>query len=134
MPADKSASDTPEGEISLRTVALPANSNSAGVASGGWALAQMDMAGGTHAIGHTGVQVVTAGADSIKFHNSINIGDEVCCYTRISRIGRTSITIVIEIWVRRKRVGPLLKAVSGTYTYVAVDDHAKPIEIKNKTF
>jgi len=130
---DASATGTgPQGEISLRVMAMPADTNPAGAIFGGWVLSQMDIAGGIHASSHTGTRTVTVAVDGMKFHKPVHVGDEVTCYTRIRRIGRTSIAINIETWVRRNRHGPPLLVTEGVFTYVALDRTGGAIEIANK--
>lgn len=77
--------------------------------------------------------MVTVAVDAMKFHKPINKGDEVTIYTRIGRIGRTSVAVDIECWVRRRSPGvPVtqLKVTEGRYTFVAVDENGNSIEIK----
>ena len=124
----------PQGELSLRVLAMPADTNPSGHIFGGWVLGQMDIAGGIHAAGQTGERVATVAVDAMVFHKPVHVGDEVTCYTRIVRIGRSSIAIIIETWVRRSRLGDPLHVTEGLFTYVAVDHHGHPTEILNKTF
>ena len=128
------AKKTPDGELSLRVLAMPKDTNAAGNIFGGWALGQMDIAGAIHAASHVGMRIATVAVDSMKFHQPVNVGDEVTCYTRIQRIGRTSISLMVEMWVRRARHGTPLQVTEGLFTYVALDDNGKPTEIKNKTW
>jgi len=127
-------SATPQGELSVRVLAMPADTNAAGNIFGGWVLGQMDIAGATHAISHTGLPMATVAVDAMKFYKPINVGDEVSCYTRITRIGRTSITLIVETWVRRRRQGAPMNVTTGTFTYVATGDGGEPVEIGNKAF
>ena len=124
----------PQGEISLRVLAMPADTNALGAIFGGLVLSQMDIAGGIHAGSHTGGRTVTVAVDGMKFHKPVHVGDEVTCYTRIQRIGRTSIAINIETWVRRSRHGPPLLVTEGVFTYVSIDHTGTPTEILRKTF
>jgi len=126
-------SKEPQGELSIRTVGMPGDTNPAGHIFGGWVLSQMDMAGAIHASSHTGTRVVTVAVDSMKFHKPIHIGDEVSCYTTITRVGRSSVAIHIETWVRRARHGSPLMVTAGSYTYVAMDENGEPMEIAPKT-
>ncbi len=119
----------PQGEISLRVLAMPADTNPSGHIFGGWVLGHMDIAGGIHAGSHTGLRVVTVAVDAMKFHKPVHVGDEVTCYTRVARIGRTSIAIHVETWVRRNRHGAPMRVTEGLFTYVAVDRTGTPIEI-----
>lgn len=121
----------PTGELSIRTIAMPGDTNPAGHIFGGWVLSQMDMAGAIHAASHTRTRVVTVAVDSMKFHKPIHIGDEVSCYTTVHTVGRTSVTIHIETWVRRERHGSPVMVTVGHFTYVAVDATGSPIEVKS---
>ena len=115
----------PASEAELRTVAMPADTNPHGDVFGGWLLSQMDVAGGTHAIAHTGGRVATVGIEAMSFHRPVYVGDRVSCHCRTERIGRTSIAVHVETWVRRARTGrPLedIKVTEGMFTYVALDD------------
>ncbi len=127
-------SDQPQGELALRVYAMPADTNVYGQIFGGWVLGQMDI-GGAIAAGQVagGLRMVTVAVDAMKFHKPINKGDEVTIYTRIGRIGRTSVAVDIECWVRRRTPGaPVtqLKVTEGRYTFVAVDENGNSIEIK----
>ncbi len=123
-------SEKPVGELSLRTIAMPGDTNPAGHIFGGWVLSQMDMAGAIHAASQTRTKVVTIAVDSMKFHKPIHVGDEVSCYTNVERIGRTSMAIHIETWVRRARHGAPLMVTAGKFTYVSIDAQGVPTEIK----
>ena len=122
----------PQGEISIRVMAMPADTNALGAIFGGWVLGQMDLAGGLHAGSHTGTRAVTVAVDAMKFHKPVHVGDEVTCYTSIQRVGRTCIAIKVETWVRRARHGQPLLVTEGVFTYVAVDSTNRPVEIANK--
>ncbi len=122
------------GELSLRVVAMPADTNASGHIFGGWVLGQMDIAGSILALGQAAGRVVTVAVDAMKFHKPVDVGDEVTCYTRITRIGRTSVTVMVETWVRRGRLGGPVLVTEGLFTYVAVDKHGHPVEVLNKTF
>lgn len=128
------SSEQPQGELALRVYAMPADTNVYGQIFGGWVLGQMDI-GGAIAAGQVagGLRMVTVAVDAMKFHKPINKGDEVTIYTRIGRIGRTSVAVDIECWVRRRTPGaPVtqLKVTEGRYTFVAVDENGNSIEIK----
>ncbi len=132
MTTDTRESAGPQGEISIRVMAMPADTNALGAIFGGWVLGQMDLAGGIHAAAHAGTRAVTVAVDAMKFHKPVHVGDEVTCYTTIQRVGRTSIAVKIETWVRRARHGTPMLVTEGVFTYVAVDSAARPVEIVNK--
>jgi len=122
------ASDSamPETGPALRAIAMPADTNPNGDIFGGWLLSQMDLAGGTTAMRRTGGRVATVGIEAMAFHNPVMIGDEVSCYATIQRVGRTSLTIRIETWVRRAREPGPIKVTEGVFTYVSIGDDRRP--------
>jgi len=114
----------PRGRLSLRTVAMPANTNASGHIFGGWLLSQMDLAGGTHAFQRTRGRAVTVAVEAMEFHQPVFVGDEVSIYTDITRVGRSSVTIRVDAWVRRQGVEhEQVRVTSSTFTFVAVDDN-----------
>ncbi|MGE5517954.1 MAG: acyl-CoA thioesterase [Bacteroidota bacterium] len=116
----------PNGRLSIRTVAMPADTNPNGQIFGGWLMSQMDLAGGTHAFQRTRGRVVTVAVDAMEFHQPVEVGDELTCYTDIIRIGNTSLAIRVEAWVRRRCLEVnQVKVTSATFTYVAVDENRK---------
>ena len=115
----------PASEAELRTVAMPADTNPHGDIFGGWLLSQMDVAGGTHAMARTAGRVATVGVEAMSFHRPVYVGDLVSCHCRTERIGRTSITVHVETWVRRTPPdrGPReIKVTEGMFTYVALTE------------
>lgn len=123
-------SDQPLGEPVLQTLAMPADTNPHGDIFGGWIMSQMDIAGGILARDVAASRVVTVAVDTIKFLKPVHVGDVVCCYGKVLKIGNTSITINLEIWVRPAQ-GPdspqndIYKVTQAAFTYVAVDDNGK---------
>lgn len=116
----------PTGELQIRTVAMPADTNPNGDIFGGWVLSQMDIAGGVAAHQRARGRVATVAVDSMTFHRPVFIGDVLCCYTHIERVGRTSMTIKIEAWALRREPGPRVLVTEGVYTYVAIDTERRP--------
>ena len=116
---------------SLRTLAMPADANPSGDIFGGWIMSQMDIAGGFYARQIAKSRVVTVAVEAMTYHLPVYVGDEVSCYCETHRLGRTSIAVQIETWVRRDRVTEeSIKVTEAVYTYVAIDDHRKPIPLK----
>ena len=111
---------------SLRTVAMPANANPSGDIFGGWIMAQMDIAGGIHAYEIAKGRVATVAVDAMSFHLPVYVGDVVSCYCSTTRIGNTSIAILVETWVRRRTSGAVEKVTEGLFTFVAIDQDGKP--------
>jgi acyl-CoA thioesterase YciA len=114
------------GEPALRAIAMPADANPNGDIFGGWLLAQMDLAGGSVASQRAQGRVATVAITGMTFHRPVFIGDEVSCHAAVMRIGRTSITIHIETWVRRHLSTERVKVTEGTFTYVAIGDDRRP--------
>ena len=118
--------DKPRGELTLRTLAMPADVNVNGDIFGGWVLSQMDIAagivGGTRAQG----RVATVAIDAMKFIRPVHVGDVLCIYARVDRVGRTSMAIALEAWALRGRWGAREKVTEGVFTFVAIDEDGRP--------
>lgn len=118
--------EAPEGDLTLRTMAMPADTNASGDIFGGWVLSQMDLAGGIAAGQRAAGRVVTIAVDKMKFIRPVHVGDVLCIYCRIGRIGTSSMEIVLEAWVLRHRYGHREKVTQATFTMVSVDDEGRP--------
>lgn len=120
--AQNTETEQPRGELALRTLAMPADTNPSGDIFGGWVMAQMDIAGGITAWNRADGRVATVAVDGFTFHRPIFVGDVVCCYTDIIKVGRTSISVLISAWVLRgRRPDQRIKVTEGTFTFVAID-------------
>src|SRR5690348_770775 len=95
----------PRGELTSRVLAMPADTNPKGDIFGGWIMAHMDSAGKMAATGYAGSRVVTVAVSNITFLHPVQVGDTVCCYTDVARVGTTSITLGVEVWVLRQGRG-----------------------------
>ncbi|HMD67082.1 MAG TPA: acyl-CoA thioesterase [Stellaceae bacterium] len=122
-------STEPKGELASRTLAMPADSNPKGDIFGGWIMSLMDSAGKMSATPHAGGRVVTAAVSNITFLQPVHVGDTVCCYTDVKRIGRTSITLDVEVWVLRQGQGERVKVTEAEFTFVAVHEDGRPREV-----
>ena len=118
--------DKPSGDLTLRTLAMPADANPAGDIFGGWVLSQMDIAAGICAAKEAQCRVATVGIEAMSFLKPIYVGDVLCVYSSIKKLGRTSISIALEAWVLRDRLGDRVKVTDGTFTFVALDDEGTP--------
>lgn len=125
--------NNPIGELELRTLAMPADTNPAGDIFGGWVLSQMDIAGGIFTKKICNGRTVTVAIDSMTFHLPVLVGDVLCCYVNLVKTGNTSITVKVEVWSVREYETQRIKVTEGLFTYVAVDHHRKPTQIKKKT-
>ena len=116
----------PRGELASRTLAMPANTNPLGDIFGGWIMSLMDSAAKMSATRQAHGRVVTAAVSNIVFRAPIKVGDTVCCYTDLTRIGRSSLTLAVEVWVLRQGQGDREKVTDAEFTFVAVDDAGRP--------
>ncbi|MGH6890598.1 MAG: acyl-CoA thioesterase [Rhizomicrobium sp.] len=105
---------------------MPADTNPHGDIFGGWLLCQMDLAGSTFATRQANGRVVTVAIAGMVFHRPVLVGDEVTCFCNVERIGRTSITVKIESWARRRTAIEPIKVTEGVFTYVRVDGTGRP--------
>lgn len=112
----------PEGTLTIRTLAMPADTNPAGDIFGGWVMSQMDIAGAIAAIERVRGRVVTVAVEAMTFIAPVKVGDILCVYTSLERVGTTSITVAIEAWVRRNRLSDRVKVTQARFVYVALDD------------
>lgn len=118
--------DQPSGELTLRTMAMPSDTNASGDIFGGWVLSQMDLAGGIASGQRAQGRVVTIAVDKMKFIRPVHVGDVLCVYTEILKVGTSSMEIKLEAWALRHRYGHREKVTEATFTMVAVDDNGKP--------
>jgi len=118
--------EKPRGELTTRTLAMPADTNPSGDIFGGWVLAQMDIAGGIFAGQRAEGRVATIAVDAMKFIRPVYVGDVMCVYCNLAREGRTSIAVNLEAWALRGRLGDRVKVTEGLFTYVAIDQEGRP--------
>ena len=111
----------------LRIVPMPADTNYAGNIFGGWILSQVDIAGSIAAIQQARGRVATVAVNSVEFHEPVFVGDIVSCYTEVTRVGRTSITVKVDVYAERnpERV-QVIKVTQAVLTYVALDKDLRP--------
>ena len=116
----------PRGDLTTRTLAMPADANPSGDIFGGWVLSQMDIAAGLCAAQRTRGRVATVAVDAMHFIKPVYVGDVLCVYTSIAKEGRSSVAISVEAWALRNRLGEKVKVTGGLFTMVAPDAHGKP--------
>ena len=119
-------SETPVGELALKTMAMPGDANPNGDIFGGWVLAQMDLAGGIMAFHRAPGRVATVAVAAMRFHKPVLVGDVLCCYAEVRKVGTTSITIQLQAWAMRGDGGELIKVTEGDFVYVAITDEGRP--------
>ena len=113
----------------IRTMAMPSDTNPSGDIFGGWVLSQMDLAAGICAGQRAQSRVVTAAIQAMSFFRPVKVGDVLGVYTTVTRSGRSSMDILVEAWVRRDRIGAREKVTEATFTFVAVDDAGKSVPL-----
>jgi len=125
-----SIKEKPSGELAIKVVAMPADTNPAGDMFGGWIMSQMDVAGGITCRKITGGRVVTVAINSIVFRQPVFVGDTLCCFVKLLKIGNTSISVHVEAWVNREfEKHTNIKVTEGDFVYVKVDKDRKPMSI-----
>ena len=118
----------PEKQPALRVMPMPADVNQHGDVFGGWIMSQMDIGGAILAKEMARGRVVTVAVDAITFLKPVTVGDVVCCYAHCIRTGRSSITVNMEVWVKKvssEPIGQRYCVTEAIFTYVAVSDEGK---------
>lgn len=116
----------PTGDLCIRTLAMPADTNANGDIFGGWLLSQMDVGGGVFASKVAKSRTVTVAIDAMNFRKAVYVGDLVSVYATLVRLGRTSMTVHLEAWALRRREIQQILVTDGNFTYVSIDDEGKP--------
>ena len=116
----------PRGELTVRLIAMPADTNANGDIFGGWVLSQMDQAGGIAGVERAQGRVVTIALEAMTFIRPVKVGDVLCVYTQVEAVGRTSMKIHVEAWSQRFRTNMREKVTDATFTFVAIDDDGRP--------
>jgi acyl-CoA thioesterase YciA len=116
----------PRGEVCIRTLAMPADTNANGDIFGGWLLSQMDVGGGIMASKIAKSRTVTVSIEAMTFRKPVFVGDVVSVYCEMIRIGHTSITLHVAAWVLRRNETSAILVTDGNFTYVAIDDSGHP--------
>jgi len=128
---DIDANPTPQGELSLQQVAMPGDTNPHGDVFGGWLLSQMDLAGYVTACEVAGGRVATVAVESMSFLTPVHVGAVVSCYSDILEVGRSSVRIMVEVWINSRHDGEPIKVTEGTFIYVAIDSDKRTRQIQN---
>jgi acyl-CoA thioesterase YciA len=115
----------PQGDLALQTVAMPKDTNANGDIFGGWLLSQMDIAGGIAAAEVAEGRVATVAIDGMAFLTPVHVGAVVTCYTDVLEVGRSSIRIMVEVWINSRHDGEPLKVTEGEFVFVAIDQNGR---------
>lgn len=111
----------PHGELTLQTIAMPADTNSNGDIFGGWIMSQMDLGSSVMARLRARGRVATVAVEAMTFHRPVHVGDVVSIHAQMIREGTTSMTIDVEVWVRRQPSGEHSRVTEAKFVFVAVD-------------
>lgn len=114
------------GELTIRVIAMPQDTNPNGDMFGGWVVSQMDLAGLSIARRAAKCRITTVAIDGMSFINPVFVGDALCCYAKLIKIGTTSMQIKISAWAVREDTEERHHVTEGLFTYVAIDEHGRP--------
>jgi acyl-CoA thioesterase YciA len=128
-PDKLNTSNKPRGELTLRISAMPADTNANGDIFGGWVMARMDQAGGIAAVERARGRVVTVKVDAMHFIRPVKVGDVLCVYCEVVKIGNTSLTLHVEAWAQRFMTTDMEKVTEATFIFVAIDDAGKTRQV-----
>ena len=124
-------STLPDRQPTLRVVAMPGDVNALGSVFGGWIMAQVDIAASIPAVRHAKGKVATRAVNSFEFREPLFVGDVVSFYADLVRVGKTSLTVDVEVYAQRLRHGNVqtIKVTQAQLTFVALDDRGQPRQI-----
>ncbi|PIE39645.1 MAG: acyl-CoA thioesterase [Gammaproteobacteria bacterium] len=120
---DLDTNPLPSGELSLQTIAMPRDTNPAGDIFGGWLLSQMDLAGASAAARIANGRVATVAISGMTFLSPVHVGATVSCYTDCLEIGRSSVRMLVEVWINAKDDNEPVKVTEGVFVFVAIDEN-----------
>ena len=128
--SNKAEATEPQGELLLRTIPMPTDTSFNGDVFGGWIMSQMDLAGSILAKQTARTRTTTVAVEGMRFIRPVRVGDVVSSYGRVSRIGTTSLTIIVEVWVLpvlpdRDMAVRAVKVTEAAITYVSLGEDGK---------
>lgn len=115
----------PTGELMTRTLVMPSDVNPYGDVYGGWLMSQMDLAGSIKASNIARGRVTTVAVDTMAFLRPVPLGSTVCCYAEIEEVGRSSVRVLVDVWLRPPESQDRVKLTESTFVYVAIDDNGR---------
>ncbi|MCX7249463.1 MAG: acyl-CoA thioesterase [Burkholderiales bacterium] len=114
-------------ELVLKVIPMPADSNANGDIFGGWVMAQVDLAGSVIPARYTRGRMATVAVNEFIFKQPVRVGDILTFFSKLVRIGRTSITVKVEVYAERfSAQGHYVKVTEASLTYVAIDEQGRP--------
>ena len=129
MTNNKQTQTQPTGELVLRTIAMPKDTNANGDIFGGWLVSQMDVGGAIRARQASHTRVVTVAIDKIVFHSPVYVGDIICCYADIEKIGNSSMVINMQVWALAQETTERRMVTEGVFVFVAIDENGRPCPV-----
>ena len=121
-------------ELVLKVIPMPADCNANGDIFGGWVMEQVDLAGSVIPARYTGGRMATVAVNQFIFKQPVRVGDILSFFSTLTRIGRTSVTVKVEVYAERFRSqGKYIKVTEASLTYVAIDDQGQPREVPKPT-
>lgn len=120
----------PQGELVIKTVAMPRDTNANGDIYGGWLLSQMDMAGAITAGELANGRVATVAVEGMAFLTPVHLGAVVSCYADVLDVGGSSIRTIVEVWINSRHDGEPIKVTEGEFVFVAIDDSGRTRSIE----
>lgn len=119
-----------DADLVLKVIPMPADCNANGDIFGGWVMAQVDLAGSVLPARYAQGRMATVAVNEFVFKHPVRVGDILSFFSKVTRIGRTSITVKVEVYAERYGTqGQYIKVTEASLTYVAIDDQGKPREI-----
>ncbi len=115
-----------DGVLLVRTIAMPADTNPSGDVFGGWIMSQMDLAAGNMAARVSQGRGATVSVEAMQFLRPLKVGDEVTLYATLTKVGRTSMRIHIDVWGRPRMSEQSHKVTEAEFVFVALDEDGKP--------
>lgn len=116
-------------EPTIKVLAMPQDTNPDGDVFGGWIVSMMDLAGAVVARRTARNRIVTVAMENIQFHKPVFVGDFLECFAHVVKIGRSSITVEVDVRVERRLSGEVEKVTQGCFVYVSIDENRRPIPI-----
>ena len=117
-------------ELVLKVIPMPADCNQNGDIFGGWVMAQVDLAGSVIPARYADGRMATVAVNEFIFKQPVRVGDILSFYSKLTRLGRTSMTVKVEVYAERFRAqGRFVKVTEASLTYVAIDNEGKPREL-----
>ncbi|MDH5709350.1 MAG: acyl-CoA thioesterase [Hylemonella sp.] len=130
LPHYSPAQPPSDEELVLKVIPMPADCNANGDIFGGWVMAQVDLAGSVIPARYAGGRMATVAVNEFIFKQPVRVGDILSFYSKLTRVGRTSMTVKVEVFAEQFRAqGQFVKVTEASLTYVAIDDQGRPREV-----